>query len=247
MTVTEIKDLTKFLSDEEVEKIKEEIKSKENVLKNGSLDEEEMIQVLNTLFAILVIEKTLESEIEGVEEIRAELEAELIESYNLYDTYMSKYKKDDKKKKKRWLLDFLFLSENIRTKKDGLSTTNKTIAKLQNELNTLRQQKSDSNLREVAGKSEGRFNDFCERPEKCKNPRHHHPDISDRMEKRAERILVKRIEEAFNQGKQPRVKPENIRKVVKQDVSASSQFKETMSTEKNVFELSHATTKKNTR
>ena len=66
MSINEIKDLAKYLSDEEVEKIKKEIKDKENTLKGGSLDEEEMIQVLNTLFAVLVIEKALESEIEGI-------------------------------------------------------------------------------------------------------------------------------------------------------------------------------------
>ena len=50
MTISEIKDLAKHLSEEEVEKIKEEIKSKENILKGGKLDEEEMVQVLNTLY-----------------------------------------------------------------------------------------------------------------------------------------------------------------------------------------------------
>ena len=117
MTISEIKELTRFLSEEEIKKIKDEIKSKEDVLKNGNLDEEEMVQVLNTLFAVLVIEKTLESEIEGVEEIRDELEKELLECYNVYDSYMAKYRAQDKKKKKRWLLDFLVLSEDIRNKK----------------------------------------------------------------------------------------------------------------------------------
>ena len=73
MTINEIKELTRFLTEEEVNKIKEEIKNKEEILKGGNLDEEEMIQVLNTLFAIMVIEKTLESEIEGVEEIKEQL------------------------------------------------------------------------------------------------------------------------------------------------------------------------------
>ena len=59
MTIKEIKDLTKFLTDKELEKIKEEIKSKESILKTQDVEEEEMGQVLNTLFAILVIEKTL--------------------------------------------------------------------------------------------------------------------------------------------------------------------------------------------
>ena len=205
MTITEIKNLTKFLSEEEVEKIKQEIKNKEDVLKSGNLDEEELIQVLNTLFAILVIEKTLESEIEGVEEIREELEEELLEAYNTYDAYMVRYKKEDKKKKKRWLLDFLFLSENISSKKMGISTSNKTIAKLQSELNELRRQKSDANLRDVACKHGDRFDDFCDKPHKCKNPMHHHPDIREKMQQhRAERILNKRIEETMRENRTPK-------------------------------------------
>lgn len=215
MTITEIKNLTKFLSEEEVEKIKEEIKNKEDVLKSGNLDEEELIQVLNTLFAILVIEKTLESEIEGVEEIRAELEEELLEAYNTYDSYMGKYKKEDKKKKKRWLLDFLFLSENVRARKDNISTSNKTIAKLQTELNELRQQKSDDNLRRVVNKRDRAFHDFCDRPEKCHNPMHHHPDIRDKMVNRAEKMLYKKIEKDIKRGIEPRIKnPEIVREVI---------------------------------
>ena len=77
MTISEIKNLTKFLTDNDIQKIKEEIKSKETVLKSGNLEEEEIIQVLNTLFSILVIEKTLELEIEDIEEIRDELQDEL--------------------------------------------------------------------------------------------------------------------------------------------------------------------------
>ena len=69
MTINEIKGLTKFLNDDDVENIKKQIKDKEVVLKSGKLDEEEMVQVLNSLFSILVIEKTLESQIEDVEEI----------------------------------------------------------------------------------------------------------------------------------------------------------------------------------
>ena len=54
MTIKEIKDLTKFLTDEDVDKIKNEIKSKESVLKSQDMDEKEMTQVLNTLFAIYI-------------------------------------------------------------------------------------------------------------------------------------------------------------------------------------------------
>ena len=118
MTISEIKNLTKFLTDEEAEKIKQEIKDKENVLKIQNMDEEEIGQVLNTLFAILVIEKTLELEIEGVEEIRADLEKELLEAYEIYDAYMIKYKKEEKKKKKNWLLNFLLLSDKVHSKKE---------------------------------------------------------------------------------------------------------------------------------
>ena len=192
MTINEIKDLTKFLSEEEVEEIKKEIKSKEDVLKSGSLDEEEMIQVLNTFFAILVIEKALESEIEGVEEIRDDLEQELLEAYETYDSYMARYKKEDKKKKKRWLLDFLGLSENIRSKKDGISSTNKTISKLQNELNTLKQQRNADNLKQVAEKNDmNRFNEFCDCPHKCEHPHHHHEhhEVRERMAERRAEII----------------------------------------------------------
>jgi len=174
MTISEIKDLTRFLSEEEVEKIKQEIKSKEQILKSGNIDEEEMIEVLNTLFAILVIEKTLESEIEDVEEIRDELEAELLESYNIYDAFMARVKKEDKKKKKRWLLNFLFLSDDIRNKKDMIGASNKTIDKLQKELNNLRKQKSDENLKSVVNDRDDSLNKFRECPHECKNPKHHH-------------------------------------------------------------------------
>lgn len=175
MTISEIKDLTKFLSEEEVEKIKKEIKSKEEILKSGKLDEEEMIQVLNTLFAILVIEKTLESEIEGVEEIREELEAELLEAYNIYDSYMDKSKSEEKKKKKRRLLDFLFLSDNIHSKRESIGASKKTINALQKELNDLKQQRSDQNLRDIVNKHDhSKFDRFCEKPQECRNPRHNH-------------------------------------------------------------------------
>ena len=176
MSISEIKDLTKFLTEEEVEKIKSEIKSKETILKSGNLDEEEMIQVLNTLFAILVIEKTLESEIEGVEDIREELEQELLEAYNIYDSYMEKTKKEEKKKKKkRFLLDFLFLSENIKSKKDNIGYANKTIDTMQRDLRELKQQTTDQNLKNVANKAGNRcFDKFCETPHTCKHPNDHH-------------------------------------------------------------------------
>lgn len=153
MTISEIKDLAKYLSEEDVEKIKKEIKDKESTLKGGVLDEEEMIQVLNTLFAALVIEKALESEIEEVEEIRDQLEEELLECYEIYDTYMAKFRKEDKKKKKKnWLLAFLGLSEEITKKKRDIGATNKTIDNLKKELNSLKQQKSNERLAEVVSK-----------------------------------------------------------------------------------------------
>lgn len=176
MTINEIKGLTRFLSEEEVEKIKKQIKEKEDVLKGGNLDEEEMIQVLNTLFAVLVIEKTLESEIEGVEEIRDELEQELLECYEVYDAYLNKYKKEEKKKKKNWLLHFLGLSEDISKKKKNINTTTATINKLQSELNTLKQQRSDENLSNVVSKQDKSLYDkFLECPHKNLHPRVNEP------------------------------------------------------------------------
>lgn len=192
MTIKEIKGLTKFLTDEEVEKIKKEIKSKETVLKNEDMEEEEITQVLNTLFAILVIERTLESEIEGIEEIRAELEQELLESYEIYDSHMARYKKEEKKKKKNWLLDFLFLSDRINSQKKGIGATNKTIANLQKELSTLKQQKSNENLKQVVRDRRGtRFDEFLNMPRECRNPHHHHDSIIDqiRCERRKDKLV----------------------------------------------------------
>lgn len=191
MTIKEIKDLTKFLTDEEVDKIKKEIKSKENVLKSENMEEEEMVQVLNTLFAILVIEKTLESEIEGIEDLRAELEQELLESYEIYDSHMLKYKKEEKKKKKRWLLDFLFLSDRIHSQKNGIGASNKAINKLKGELNALKQQKSNDNLKAMVRNRDARFKDFYRIPKECRNPHHHHDSLIDkiRCEKRKEKFI----------------------------------------------------------
>lgn len=179
MTINEIKGLTKYLSEEDVEKIKEEIKSKEDILKEGSLEEEELIQVLNTLFAILVIEKTLETDLEDVEEIRDELETELLESYQIYDSYMSEYQRDKKKKKKGWLSKFLFLSEGIHAKKEALGGANSTIGKLKDEINELKQQKSKSNLKNVVdGKHRHAFESFCDCPKKHNHPHEHDGLIS---------------------------------------------------------------------
>lgn len=172
MTINDIKKLTKFLTEEEVDKIKQEIKSKETILKSGKLEEGEMVQVLNTLFAILVIEKTLEKQVEEVEEIRGELENELLEAYQIYDAYMDKYKKEEKKKKKRWLLDFLALSELIKGKKETVGGVDKTIKNLNKEIEALKQQRSDANLRNVVqGKG---FDRFCDCPHECHNPHHNH-------------------------------------------------------------------------
>lgn len=175
MTVNEIKKITKFLTDEDIEKIKQDIKSKESILKTEKMNENEMGQVLNTLFAILVIEKALEQEIEGIEEIRAELEQELLECYEIYDAYIAKYKKEEKKKKKRWLLDFLFLSDRIHSRKEGIGAANKEISSLKNELSNLKKQTSNANLGKVVKDLNGsRFSDFCELPNLCNNPFHHH-------------------------------------------------------------------------
>lgn len=176
MTVSEIKGLVRFLSEEDVEQIKQQIKDKEDILKGGNLDEEEMIQVLNTLFAVLVIEKTLELEIEDVEEIRAELEQELLECYEIYDSYMEKYKKQDKKNKKKWLLHFLGLSEDMSNKRKNIADSNKTINQLQKELNSLQQQRSNENLTNVAAKDHKAFNSFCDCLDKQKHPRRHGRD-----------------------------------------------------------------------
>ena len=194
MTISEIKKLTKFLTDEEVDNIKEEIKSKESILKKEDMDEDELGQVLNTLFAILVIEKTLESEIEGIEEIREELEQELMESYQTYDSYMDKYKKEDKKKKKRWLLDFLFLSDRISSQKEGIGSSKKTIDSLKKELNTLKEQRGNNNLKEIMKDRNGeKFDKFCNCPHECKHPHYH--EEKNLRELRAERRHVKHIED----------------------------------------------------
>lgn len=176
MTIKEIKNLTKFLTDEDLDKIKEEIKSKESILKTQDVPEEELGQVLNTLFAILVIEKTLEAEIEGVEEIRAELEQELLEEYEVYDNHMAKYKKEEKKKKKKnWLLDFLFMSEEMKARQDTIGASKKEVAAMQKELNALRQFKSNENLRNVMRDLHGPCYDaFCDCIHKCDNPFHDH-------------------------------------------------------------------------
>ena len=176
MTIKEIKNLTKFLTDKELEKIKEEIKSKETILKKQDVEEEEMGQVLNTLFAILVIEKTLENEIEGIEEIRAELEQELLEAYEIYDNHMAKYKKEEKKKKKKnWLLDFLFMSEEMQNRKDAIGASKKEVAALQKELGRLKQLKSDQNLKNVMNDRHGPiFEEFCNCWKECDHPHHNH-------------------------------------------------------------------------
>lgn len=175
MTIKEIKDLTKFLTDEEVDKIKEEIKNKETTLKTENMEEEEMTKILNTLFAILVIEKTLENEIEDIENVRGELEQELLESYEMYDAHMALFKKREKKKKKRWLLDFLFIGDKISKQRKGIESANKTIARLSKELDNARSQKSNENLRNVIRDRRGpHFDHFCLFPEKCRHPHHSH-------------------------------------------------------------------------
>ena len=158
MTINEIKDLAQKLKDADVERIKAEIKSKESILKNNDLDEEELGEVLNTLFSILVIEQAFEDEIEGVEEMRAELEQELMESYEKYDKHMAKYKKEkkeEKKKKRRWLLDFFALSEDIRNKKETLGDSKKLIGKMQSQINELKQQTSNDNLEKACDHKHG--------------------------------------------------------------------------------------------
>lgn len=160
MTISEIKSLTKFLTDEDVEKIKEEIKSKEKILKSGNLEEEELGNVLNSLFAILVIEKTLESQIDDVEEIRKELEDELLLAYQTYDEYILRYKKDEKKKKKHWLLNFLAFSDLIHDKKTTIGKADKSLAQMKSELEGLQKQKSDNNLRKVVNKEGDSYESF---------------------------------------------------------------------------------------
>ena len=176
MTIKEIKDLTKFLTDKELEKIKDVIKSKVSIFKTLDVEEEEMGQVLNTLFAILVIEKTLENEKEGIEDIRAELEQELLEAYEIYDNHMARYKKEEKKKKKKnWLLDFLFMSEEMKNRKDAVGASKKEVAALQKELSKLRQMKSDENLKNIMHDRHGHdFDEFCKCWKECDNPFHNH-------------------------------------------------------------------------
>lgn len=191
MTISEIKGLTKFLSDDDVENIKKQIKDKETVLKSGDLDEEEMVQVLNSLFAILVIEKTLESQIEDVEEMRDQLENELLEAYEIYDSYMVKYKKEDKKKKKNWLLHFLSLSDAIHDKKEKIGGANKTIKEMKKELDGIKQQKSDENLNNVVHKCDDHFAMFCDHPAHCKDHSHYLDSIGVPHRKRHNHDLIR--------------------------------------------------------
>lgn len=207
MTIKEIKNLTKYLSDEDIEKIKEEIKSKEELLKEKDLNEEELGQIMNTLFAILVIEKALELEIEGIEEIRDELEAELLESYHIYDKYMSMYKREGKKKKKNWLLNFLFLSDRISSQKKGIGAANKTIESLKKELNQLKQQKSNSNMNEMLSKKDNSLlKAFCRTPRRCNNPLHHNHDsiLRDMMNQRRAERIAREIQQGNRRRKPPR-------------------------------------------
>jgi len=205
MTVSEIKDLTKYLSQEDVEKIKQEIKNKEALLKSENLDEEELGMTFNTLFAILVIEKTLESEIEEIEDIRAELEEELMESYKTYDSFMVKFKKEDKKKKKNWLLKLLFLSDRIHTQKDGIKASKKAVAELQKDLATVKEQKNDRNLKAaIADKKGPKFEKFCNCPKDIKNPLSRPASTKKhekkRMEKRNQNRAVKKANSNSNKG-----------------------------------------------
>ena len=55
-----------------------------------------------------------------------------------------------------------------------IGESSKTIDKLQKELNNLKRQKSDENLRNVVNEKMDSFDKFCECPHECKNPRHHH-------------------------------------------------------------------------
>lgn len=191
MTINEIKELAQKLKDADVERIKAEIKSKESILKNNDLDEEELGEVLNTLFSILVIEQAFEDEVEGVEDMRAELEQELMESYEKYDKHMAKYKKEKKeekkKKKKRWLLDFFALSEDIRNKKETLGDSKKLINKMQNQINELKQQASDSNLERACDHRRGgphrdRMRDTCDRcGDDLHEHRHHREEMIDKI------------------------------------------------------------------
>lgn len=167
MTITEIKNLTKYLSEKDVNDIKEEIKSKETIIKSGNLGEEETMTVLNTLFAILVIEKALESEIEEVEGIRSELEEQLLEAYKIYDAYIERSKKDKKeKKKRRWLLHLLGLSEDIKNKKKDIGSSSKALNEMKEEVDKLKREKSDDRLKNTMKKcchDKEHLNDFIDK------------------------------------------------------------------------------------
>ena len=53
------------------------------------------------VFALATQDFLYEKMVSNVEEIREELEEELLESYNIYDTFMARVKKEDKKKKEK--------------------------------------------------------------------------------------------------------------------------------------------------
>ena len=207
MTIDDIKKLTKFLNDEDIEEIKKQIKSKEKILKEGKLEEEEMNKVLNTLFSILVLEKSLESEIEDIDELRKEIEEELMEAYQIYDSYMAKCKAEDKKKKKKWLLDFLRMSERIHSKKDALLASKKEIERLKKELDDARSQRRDERLRNVCNNEREREK-FCKYPRQCKNPYHHHQqELNERLGYRR----IEKLTENVRNGQNTRINEERIR------------------------------------
>lgn len=198
MTIDEIKGLVKFLTDEDIEEIKNQIKSKEKVLKEGKAEEEEMNKVLNALFAILVLEKTLELEIEDLDDIRQEIEEELLEAYQIYDSYMIKCKTEEKKKKKRWLLDFLFMSENIHAKKQSLGASKKEIERLKRELDDARYQRRDDRLQDIL-KSKKDREEFCKYPKECKNPHHNHDrELQEKLARKRYERLCRDIDRALN-------------------------------------------------
>lgn len=124
MTVCEIRNLTKYLNQQIAEEIKSKLQKEEMLLINSDYEEEEKIQILNTLYAILVLEKLLECEQEEIEESRLELEQELIESYEIYNLHKNKRKKEKKKKRlmELWLLNEK--NKNISRIIGGVNKTN---------------------------------------------------------------------------------------------------------------------------
>ena len=129
----------------------------------------------------------------------------------------SKKIEKENKKKRRWLLDLLFLSDNIRFKKENIGSANKTINKLQSELNQLKQQTNNNNLKQVVSKDNiGKFDKFCDCPHECEHPHKHH-DRS-HIRERVIGIRNERVGRGHHKNENMQARHENNREDKRPDV-----------------------------